>query len=77
MSRILIVDDPPTEAHILKTFLEKGGHQTLLATNAEEGIAKTKADKPDLILMDVVMPGTNGFQATREITKDPEPRIFR
>ncbi len=71
MARVLIVDDSPTEMHILKAILEKGGHQALMANNAEEGIAKTKAEKPDLILMDVVMPGTNGFQATREITKDP------
>ena len=70
MARILIVDDSPTELHILKTMLEKGGYQTLSATNAEEGIAKAKADKPDLILMDVVMPGTNGFQATRALTRD-------
>lgn len=72
MARILIVDDSPTEMHVLKTMLEKNGHQTLGANNAEEGIAKSKSEKPDLILMDVVMPGTNGFQATRQITKDPE-----
>lgn len=72
MARILIVDDSPTEIHVLKTILEKSGHQTLSAANAQEGIAKSKSEKPDLILMDVVMPGTNGFQATREITKDPE-----
>ena len=72
MARVLIVDDSPTEAHILKTMLEKGGYQIISAANAEEGIAKAKSDKPDLILMDVVMPGTNGFQATREITNDPE-----
>ena len=71
MARILIVDDSPTETHILKTMLEKSGYQTVGATTAEEGIAKSKSEKPDLILMDVVMPGTNGFQATREITKDP------
>jgi twitching motility two-component system response regulator PilH len=72
MARILIVDDSPTEMHVLKTMLEKNGYQTLSANNAEEGIAKSKSEKPDLILMDVVMPGTNGFQATRQITKDPE-----
>lgn len=71
MSCVLIVDDSPTEVHVLKTMLEKGGYQTLSASNAEEGIAKSKSEKPDLILMDVVMPGTNGFQATRAITKDP------
>ncbi len=72
MARILIIDDSPTEVHVLKTMLEKAGHQALSATSAEEGLVKAKAEKPDLILMDVVMPGTNGFQATREISKDPD-----
>jgi twitching motility two-component system response regulator PilH len=71
MSRILIVDDSPTEIHVLKTMLEKNGHQASAANNAEEGIAKAKAEQPDLILMDVVMPGLNGFQATRQLNKDP------
>lgn len=71
MARVLIVDDSPTELHILKVILEKGGYLTLSATNAEEGISLAKTERPDLILMDVVMPGGNGFQATREITKDP------
>ena len=71
MSRILIVDDSPTEIHVLKTMLEKNGHQATAANNAEEGIAKAKEEQPDLILMDVVMPGLNGFQATRQLNKDP------
>ena len=71
MARVLIVDDSPTELHILKVMLEKGGYQTLNATNAKEAIVLAKSERPDLILMDIVMPGTNGFQATREITKDP------
>lgn len=72
MTRILIVDDSPTEAHVLKTMLEKNGFDTLSATSGEDGIALAKKEKPDLILMDVVMPGMNGFQATRQITKEPD-----
>jgi len=72
MTRILIVDDSPTEAHVLKTMLEKNGFDTLSATSGEDGIAIAKKEKPDLILMDVVMPGMNGFQATRQITKEPD-----
>ena len=71
MARVLIVDDSPTELQILKVMLEKGGYQTLSAANAKEAIVLAKSERPDLILMDIVMPGTNGFQATREITKDP------
>ena len=72
MAQILIVDDSPTEIHVLSTILEKLGHTVSTAENGEAGIAKAKAEKPDLILMDVVMPGMNGFQATRQLTKDAE-----
>lgn len=72
MARILIVDDSPTETHVLKGVLEKSGHQVDAVDNAETGIARTKETRPDLVLMDVVMPGMNGFQATRAITKDPD-----
>lgn len=72
MAQVLIVDDSPTEVHILSSVLEKGGYTVLAASNGEDGIAQAKEAKPDLILMDVVMPGMNGFQATRQLTKDPE-----
>jgi len=70
MARILIVDDSPTEIHVLKTMLEKHGFEISTAESAEEGIEATKASQPDLVLMDVVMPGMNGFQATRELSRD-------
>lgn len=72
MTQILIVDDSPTEVHVLSTMLEKNGFSVISASNGEEGIETAKQGKPDLILMDVVMPGLNGFQATRELTKNPE-----
>ena len=72
MAQVLIVDDSPTEAHVLKGMLEKNGFEVETAENGTEGIERAKALKPDLILMDVVMPGLNGFQATRQLTKDPE-----
>ncbi len=73
MARILIVDDSPTEVHVLQKLLEKHGHDVESVNTAEAGIQKSKAlPMPDLILMDVVMPGMNGFQATRAISKDPE-----
>ena len=72
MANILIVDDSPTEIHVLQGILQKNGHTVEAVMSAEEGIAKSKQMKPDLILMDVVMPGMNGFQATRAISKDPE-----
>lgn len=68
--KILIVDDSATERHILSTLLTGKGYQISIAENGEDGVAKSKTEKPDLILMDVVMPGLNGFQATRAITTD-------
>ena len=70
MANILIVDDSPTEIHVLKTMLEKNGFAVASASSGEEGIEKARAEQPDLILMDVVMPGMNGFQATRKISKN-------
>lgn len=72
MARILIVDDSPTDVHVLKTMLERNGYETLAVADGEDGIAKAKGEKPDLILMDVVLPGISGFQATRQITKSPD-----
>jgi twitching motility two-component system response regulator PilH len=72
MANILIVDDSPTEIHVLTGMLEKNGYSVSSAGSAEEGIEKAKTEKPDLILMDVVMPGMNGFQAARQISNDPE-----
>ena len=70
MAKILIVDDSPTDLHVVTKILNKNGFETVTAENAEAGIAKAKSEKPDLVLMDVVMPGMNGFQATRRLSKD-------
>ena len=72
MTQIMIVDDSPTDTHLLKKILEKNGFNTLTAADADAGIQVAKREKPDLILMDVVMPGLNGFQATRELSSDPD-----
>ena len=72
--KILIVDDSPTERHMLQDMLTKAGYEVLATDNGEDAIAKARSSKPDLILMDVVMPGLNGFQATRAISRDPETR---
>lgn len=68
MARILIVDDSPTQTFNLTKMLEKHGHEIITAVNGEEGVDTAQAELPDLILMDVVMPKLNGFQATRKIT---------
>lgn len=74
INRVLVVDDSPTERHFLGELLTKHGYQVLMAESGEEAVQKAKQLKPDLILMDVVMPGLNGFQTTRAITKDEETK---
>jgi len=70
MARILIVDDSPSQLVGLKRIVEKLGHQAITAEDGAAGVEAAKREVPDLILMDVVMPNLNGFQATRTIAKD-------
>lgn len=72
MARILVVDDSPTMLKATTMILEKGGHQVIGAASGEEGIEKASSEQPELIFMDLVMPGISGFEATRKITTDPE-----
>lgn len=72
MAKIMVVDDAPADLQNLKNILTKGGHQVIEVTSGQDSIAKAKTEKPDAIVMDVVMPGVNGFQATRQISKDPD-----
>ena len=71
IQKILLVDDSKTELHFLSDLLAKRGYQVRTAENGEEAMRRLGEEKPDLILMDVVMPGQNGFQLTRSITRDP------
>ena len=72
IQRILIVDDSQTERYFLSDILLRNGFSVSTAADGEEALLKIKSDKPELILMDVVMPGKNGYQITRAITRDPE-----
>ena len=71
MALVMIVDDSPTEVHVMKTALERHGFETVSAADGSECINLAREVRPDLILMDVVMPGVNGFQATRTLSRDP------
>ena len=74
MARILIVDDSPSQLVGLKRIVEKMGHQVITAEDGSAGVEVAKREVPDLILMDVVMPGLNGFQATRAITREEKTK---
>ena len=70
MARILIVDDSPSQLAGIRRIVEKLGHETLTAEDGQAGVDVARRELPDLILMDVVMPNLNGFQATRSISRD-------
>ncbi len=72
MTTILIVDDSPTETHVIRTELEKAGFEVLTAAEGETGLKVARESHPDAVIMDVVMPGVNGFQATRQLRRDPD-----
>lgn len=71
MAHILIVDDSPTDIYILKNLLERHGHRVSAADNGTAAVELARQEHPDLVLMDIVMPGISGFQATRLLNKDP------
>ena len=70
MARILLIEDSPTDTAVLTRLLERHGHTVMASGRAEDGIEVCKREKPDVVLMDVVLPGMNGFQATRAITRE-------
>ena len=70
--KVLVVDDSKTELLFLTDLLQKNELSVRTAENAEEAFRRLAEEKPDLILMDVVMPGQNGFQLTRTISRDPQ-----
>ena len=72
MARVLIVDDSPSQLMAMKLVIERLGHEAVTAEDGALGVEAAKREMPDLILMDVVMPNLNGFQATRSISKNPD-----
>jgi twitching motility two-component system response regulator PilH len=70
MTSVLIIDDSPTETQAFSAVLREQGIDVLTAANGADGVALAKKEQPDLVLMDIVMPGLNGFQATRQLSKD-------
>lgn len=74
MALILIVDDSPTEVHVMQKALERHGYRTAIAADGAEAVRLARQMRPDLIFMDIVMPGVNGYQATRALANDPQTR---
>ena len=74
MARILLIEDSPTDTAVLTQLLERNGHEVLASGSAEDGIAVCKREQPDLVLMDIILPGMNGFQATRALSRDADTK---
>src|SRR5690606_13665126 len=74
MARILLIEDSPTDTAVLTQLLERNGHFVLASDNAEDGIEICRRERPDLVLMDIILPGMNGFQATRALSRDEDTR---
>ncbi|MBD3309143.1 response regulator [candidate division KSB3 bacterium] len=72
--RILVVDDEPSIVRPLTFVLKKSGYEVLTALNGEEGLTKARAEKPDLIFLDVMMPKKNGYEVCQALKHDPELR---
>ena len=74
--KILVVDDSPTERFFLADLLARKGYTVITAENGDEAVSKIKAERPSLVLMDVVMPGASGYQVTRALARDPETQAI-
>lgn len=74
MARILIIEDSPTQSAAIVRLVQKLGHAAIVAHDGQAGLAAAKKEKPDLVLMDIILPLVNGFQATRTLSSDPETR---
>jgi twitching motility two-component system response regulator PilH len=70
MAKVLIVDDSPAQVFTMRSLIENWGHEAISAENGKEALEIARTEKPDVILMDVVMPGMSGFQTTRKLSKD-------
>jgi twitching motility two-component system response regulator PilH len=71
MARVMVVDDSPTDKAFIKQMLERAGYEVIEATSGQDAVELARTQRPDCVVMDVVMPGMNGFQATRTLSKDP------
>ena len=74
MANVLLVDDSQVEHNHLKSLLEQHGHNVILAESGADGVALCRQETPDVVLMDIVLPGMNGFQATRQLSEYPMTR---
>ncbi len=70
--RILVIDDDPLFVEATKTILESKDYQVLTASDGDIGLQKVREEKPDLVLLDIIMPTQDGFSVCEEIKKDPQ-----
>src|SRR3546814_16476752 len=71
MARVMIVDDSPTDVLNLKGILQKAGHEVIESTSGQDALTRVRHEMPDVVILDVVMPGVHGFKSTRNLSQDP------
>lgn len=74
---ILVVEDSPTERQLIQRMLEEKGYRVVATANGDEALASIERERPALMLLDVVLPGINGFQICRQLKTAPETRDIR
>jgi CheY-like chemotaxis protein len=74
MATVMVVDDEPDIVYLVTKMLKKEGHDVIEAYSGKQALEKLKTNRPDLILLDVMMPGINGWEVSRKIKNDPEYR---
>jgi CheY-like chemotaxis protein len=77
VAKVLVVDDDPVMRQVLEVTLRRGGHDVLLAVDGTEAIDRARADCPDAVLLDAMMPGLHGFEVCRQLKEDPATRGIR
>lgn len=75
--RVLVVDDSPTDRQIVSTILQRQGYEVTTAVDGEEALAKIAAERPPLIVLDIVLPKMNGYQVLRQLKTAPETRDIK
>jgi two-component system cell cycle response regulator DivK len=77
MAKLLVVEDNAQNLKLAQLLLQRAGHEVLTATDGEAGLARAREARPDMVLMDVQMPGLDGLQATRQLKADPATAHIR
>lgn len=75
--RVMVVEDSPTNLRLITKLLEKEGYQVITAVDGEEALEKAVSEKPDLMVLDIILPKKNGFQVCRQLKTSPDTKDIK